>query len=137
MRVKGALLVLPFRVYRLTVYVVPGRKPEGEKKAPPAQNHGRSSLLWGQWSVGACSTWECVGAGVSGDAPGDSGVCATAGRGSDQVTGDGFISWTPGQCERILLEIKNAHAARGTNFCRKTEKQVFLFCFVFKKKMSR
>lgn len=29
MRVKGALLVLPFRVYKLTVYAVPGCKPEG------------------------------------------------------------------------------------------------------------
>lgn len=28
MRVKGALLVLPFRVYKLTVYEVPGCKPE-------------------------------------------------------------------------------------------------------------
>lgn len=122
-RVKGALLVLPFRVYKLTVYVVPGCKPEGETQ------HGVRITGEGHFgsSVGVRCTLECVGVCVSGDGPCDGGVCAAAGCGGDQVAGDGFFFGTPGQGEGVLLFVGNAHAARGTNFCVRTEKRRRLF----------
>lgn len=127
--------MLPFRVYKLTVYEVPGCKPEGKNTTSSESRAKVSPAVSVAGRAGR--TWERVGAGVSGDGPCDRGVCATAGRGSDQVASDGFFSWTPGQCERIFLDIGDAHAARGTDFCMKTEKQVFFgFVLSFKKRAA-
>lgn len=83
--------MLPFRVYKLTVYMVPGCKPKRRKTKTPAQKHQQTSLLLCRPPVGVCCTWECVGTSVSGDGPCDCGMCATAGCGSDQIASDGFF----------------------------------------------
>lgn len=62
-------------------------------------------------------TRESVCVHVSWDDSAHGGVRATDGRGLDEVAGDGLRLGAPGQCERRVFHLRDAHTPRRTNIC--------------------
>lgn len=116
----GMLLVLPLRVYRLTVYIVLGCKPKKKKKINThilKKNRSSKISLRELQIVKVQLTGESVGVCFSWDGPGDGGIRSAVGIGFNKVTSDGFQLGTPEQCERSICDIWHTHAARRTHSC--------------------
>lgn len=116
---NGSLLVFPFIVYRLTEYVVPGCRSWGGKKMEnrPTVKTGRNANHPVEKKESDPLTRESVGDHVLWDDPAHGGVRATDGRGLDEVAGDGLRLGAPGECERRVFHLRDAHTPRRTNIC--------------------
>lgn len=62
-------------------------------------------------------TCEGVGVRVSWDDSAHGGVRATDGRGLDEVASDGLRLGAPGERERRVFHLRDAHTPRRTNIC--------------------
>lgn len=62
-------------------------------------------------------TCESISVRISWDESAHRGVRASDGRGLDQVVSDGLSLGAPGQCERRVFHLRDAHTARRTQIC--------------------
>lgn len=70
-------------------------------------------------------TCESISAHISWNDFAHSGVRATNGRGLDQVASDGLGLGAPGQRERRVFHLRDAHAARRTYICIEGKRKQF------------